>query len=202
MRFAALDWVVVGAYFAVLLGIAAWVARRRQQTAADYFLAGRHVGWFAIGASLFASNIGSEHLVGLAGTGAEQRPRPRPVRAPGSSLILLILGWLFVPFYVQAAASSRCPSSWSAATTPAARWYLSVIMLVIGYVLTKISVTDLRGRRRSSQDPDGHQLLDGGGGWWSSSSRGSTPSSAASAPSSTPRLLQAVRPDRRRLGTP
>ena len=92
MRFAALDWLVVGAYFAVLLGIAAWVARRRQQTAADYFLAGRHVGWFAIGASLFASNIGSEHVVGLAGSGAGpgaadgadlRRPavRGRPARA-------------------------------------------------------------------------------------------------------------------------
>ncbi len=54
MRFVFLDWVVVGVYFAALLGIAAWVARRRQQTAADYFLAGRHVGWFAIGASLRA----------------------------------------------------------------------------------------------------------------------------------------------------
>lgn len=77
MRFAALDWLVVGAYFAALLGIAAWVARRRQQTAADYFLAGRHVGWFAIGASIFASNIGSEHVVGLA------TERPDPVRLTG-----------------------------------------------------------------------------------------------------------------------
>ncbi|MCK4291782.1 MAG: Na+/glucose cotransporter, partial [Planctomycetes bacterium] len=66
MGFAALDWIVIGLYFAVVMGIAVWVIRQRQRSSADYFLAGRHVGWFVIGASLFASNIGSEHLVGLA----------------------------------------------------------------------------------------------------------------------------------------
>ncbi len=68
--FGTLDWVVVCAYFAVLFGVAWWVIRQRQETSTDYFLAGRHVGWFVVGASIFASNIGSEHIVGLAGTGA------------------------------------------------------------------------------------------------------------------------------------
>ena len=70
MTFQTLDWVVVAAYFAVVLGVAAWVVRQRQRTPADYFLASRHVGWFVVGASVFASNIGSEHVVGLAGSGA------------------------------------------------------------------------------------------------------------------------------------
>ncbi|MYD87982.1 MAG: Na+/glucose cotransporter, partial [Acidobacteria bacterium] len=99
MRFAALDWVVVGAYFAALLGIAAWVARRRQQTAADYFLAGRHVGWFAIGASLFASNIGSVHVVGLAGSGASTGMVLGHYEL--HSWIILLLGWVFVQFYLR-----------------------------------------------------------------------------------------------------
>ena len=66
-----LDWILIGAYFAVLFGIAWWVLKQKQDTSTEYFLAGRHVGWFVIGAALFASNIGSEHIVGLAGTAAK-----------------------------------------------------------------------------------------------------------------------------------
>ncbi|MGB5367423.1 MAG: hypothetical protein WBN14_14280, partial [Polyangiales bacterium] len=61
-----LDWVVVVLYFVTVFGVAAWATlseRREKASSADYFLAGRNVGWFVIGASLFASNIGSEHLV-------------------------------------------------------------------------------------------------------------------------------------------
>src|SRR5205814_6480083 len=64
------DIAVIAAYFLVLAGIGYWAARREKNVSADFFLASRDVGWFAVGASLFASNIGSEHLVGLAGTGA------------------------------------------------------------------------------------------------------------------------------------
>src|SRR6476646_4560023 len=64
------DFLVIGGYFGVLLWISVWAARREKVLSSDYFLAGREVGWLAVGASLFASNIGSEHLLGLAGTGA------------------------------------------------------------------------------------------------------------------------------------
>src|SRR5205807_8303126 len=95
----AFDLVVIAGYFLILLGIGYWAARREKNVSADYFLASRDVGWFAVGASLFASNIGSEHLVGLAGTGAASG------LAVGhfewlACLILLLLGWLFVPFYL------------------------------------------------------------------------------------------------------
>lgn len=70
MTIQALDWIIVAGYFAVILGLAWWVIKKKQSTFTDYFLAGRHLGWFVIGASIFASNIGSEHLVGLAGSGA------------------------------------------------------------------------------------------------------------------------------------
>src|SRR5690349_25102355 len=64
------DILVIGAYFVLLAAIAWWAAKREKNVSADFFLASRDVGWLAVGASLFASNIGSEHLVGLAGTGA------------------------------------------------------------------------------------------------------------------------------------
>src|SRR6476646_10670049 len=95
-----LDLIVIASYFILLLGIGYWAARRGKNVSADYFLASRDVGWLAVGASLFASNIGSEHLVGLAGTGAASG------MAVGhfewlASFILLLLGWLFVPFYLR-----------------------------------------------------------------------------------------------------
>ena len=67
------DWITISAYFVVLLGIAVWVIRKKKESTEDYFLAGRNVGWFVVGASIFASNIGSEHVVGLAGAGAGNR---------------------------------------------------------------------------------------------------------------------------------
>src|SRR6195256_5973389 len=93
------DFAVIGAYFLVLLWIGIWAARREKILSSDYFLAGRDVGWLAVGASLFASNIGSEHLVGLAGTGAASG------LAVGhfewiACFMLLLLGWLFLPVYL------------------------------------------------------------------------------------------------------
>jgi solute:Na+ symporter, SSS family len=69
-RFVALDWIIIGLYFAILAAVAIWVITRKQNNTSDYFLAGRNLGWFVVGASIFASNIGSEHVVGLAGSGA------------------------------------------------------------------------------------------------------------------------------------
>src|ERR1043165_9657026 len=96
------DHVVIADYFLILLGIVLWAARAEKKISSDYFLAGRDVGWLAVGASLFASNIGSEHLVGLAGTGAASG------LAVGhfewiAGFLLLLLRWLFVPFYFPSA---------------------------------------------------------------------------------------------------
>ena len=65
-----LDWIVISIYFAILFGVAIWVILQKTENTEDYFLAGRNIGWFVVGSSIFASNIGSEHVVGLAGTGA------------------------------------------------------------------------------------------------------------------------------------
>jgi SSS family solute:Na+ symporter len=138
----AIDLVVIAGYFLVLLGIGYWAARREKNVSSDYFLAGRDVGWLAVGASLFASNIGSEHLVGLAGTGAASG------LAVGhfewiACFMLLLLGWLFVPFYLRSGVYTM-PEFLERRFNPAARWYFTWVS-VIGYVLTKISVTLFAG---------------------------------------------------------
>lgn len=142
----AFDWVVVGLYFAVVFGIAVWAILKERQgkeeTSAGYFLAGRNVGWFVVGASLFASNIGSEHLVGLAGTGAASGLALGQFELQ-ASLVLLLLGWVFVPFYIKSGVFTM-PEFLERRYSAGARWYLSIVS-IIGYVLTKISVTIYAG---------------------------------------------------------
>jgi len=142
---ASVDWVVVAAYFLLVFGVAIWATvreRSKRETSADYFLAGRDAGWFLVGGSLFASNIGSEHLVGLAGTGAASGV-PVAQFEILASLILLLLGWLFVPFYLSSGVFTM-PEFLERRYSEGARWYLAVIS-IIGYVLTKISVTIAAG---------------------------------------------------------
>ena len=139
--FSGLDWAVVGIYFLILMGIAWWVVRKKTESSTEYFLAGRHVGWFVIGASIFASNIGSEHIVGLAGTGAKSGVVMGHYEL--HSWLVLMLGWVFVPFYMRSRVFTM-PEFLEKRYSPAARWLLSVTTL-IAYVLTKISVTIYAG---------------------------------------------------------
>ncbi|MEZ4421800.1 MAG: sodium:solute symporter [Gemmatimonadota bacterium] len=144
-RLATLDWVVVAGYFTLVFGVALWAALRERAargTSQDYFLAGRDAGWFLIGGSLFASNIGSEHLVGLAGTGAASGVAVAQFEIL-ASLVLLLLGWLFVPFYLASGVFTM-PEFLERRYSSGARGYLAAISIV-GYVLTKISVTIAAG---------------------------------------------------------
>jgi len=136
MGFQTLDWIMVGLYFAVLLAVAWWVILRRRDTADDYFLAGRNLGWWVVGASIFASNIGSEHLVGLAGSGCTDGVAMAHYEL--HAWCLLILAWVFVPFYARSKVFTM-PEFIERRFSPSSRWVLSVISLV-GYVLTKIAV--------------------------------------------------------------
>ena len=136
-----LDWIVLGAYFAALFLVAIWVIRQRNKTTEDYFLAGRNVGWFVIGASIFASNIGSEHVVGLAGTGAESGMPLAHYEL--HAWIVLLLGWLFLPFYMRSGAFTM-PEFLEKRFDSRSRWFLSLFS-IIGYVLTKVSVTIYAG---------------------------------------------------------
>lgn len=132
----ALDWIIIVLYFVIILGIAWWVMRQRQDTTVDYFLASRHLGWFVIGASIFASNIGSEHLVGLAGSGATDGVALAHYEL--HAWCLLVLGWVMIPFYMRSKVFTM-PEFLERRFSPTARTVLSVISLV-AYVLTKMAV--------------------------------------------------------------
>jgi SSS family solute:Na+ symporter len=140
-----MDWIVIGGYFLVVFAVAWWASRGEkdhERNSADYFLAGRNAGWFVIGGSLFASNIGSEHLIGLAGTGAASGLAVAQFEIQ-ASLMLLLLGWFFVPFYLRSGVYTM-PEFMERRYSPTVRWYLALIS-VVGYVLTKISVTIAAG---------------------------------------------------------
>jgi len=136
-----LDWIVLGLFFLGLVGIIVWVLRQKEKDTSDYFLAGRDATWIAIGASIFASNIGSEHLVGLAGAGAESGMAMAHWEMHG--WIVLILGWLFVPFYARSKVFTM-PEFLERRYNPQARSFLSIISIV-SYVLTKVAVTVYAG---------------------------------------------------------
>ncbi len=134
--FTGLDWIIIAAYFGILLGITWWSIRRSKDTADDYFLAGRHLTWWIIGASIFASNIGSEHLVGLAGSGCTDGVAMAHYEL--HAWCLLVLAWVLVPFYMRSMVYTM-PEFLEKRFSATARWVLSVISLVT-YVLTKIAV--------------------------------------------------------------
>lgn len=135
-----LDWFVIGLYFAVI-GVLAWWYGRHQKDSVDYFLAGRNAGFVTIGASIFTSNIGSEHIVGLAGQGA----------ATGMAMahwelqawVLILLSGFFVPFYYKSGVET-IPEFLERRFNARARTILSVVSLV-AYVFTKVSVTVFAG---------------------------------------------------------
>ncbi len=131
-----IDWLIIFAYFAIVLGIAWWVIKRQKDTSDEYFLAGRDLGWFVVGASIFASNIGSEHLVGLAGSGATDGVAMAHYEL--HAWCLLVLGWVLAPFYMRSKVFTM-PEFLERRYSPTARVVLSLISLV-AYVLTKVAV--------------------------------------------------------------
>ena len=136
-----LDWIVLGLFCLGLIGIIVWVTRKKTETSADYFLAGRDATWLAIGSSIFASNIGSEHLVGLAGAGASSGMAMAHWEMHG--WIILILAWFFVPFYARSGVFTM-PEFLEKRYNKGARSVLSIISLV-SYVFTKVAVTVYAG---------------------------------------------------------
>jgi SSS family solute:Na+ symporter len=135
------DWVVLGLFFLLLIGVVIWIFVQKKENTSDYFLAGKEIGWFAIGASIFASNIGSEHLVGLAGAGASSGVVMGHFELTG--WMILLLGWVFLPFYLRSKVYTM-PEFLERRYSSASRWFLSIISL-ISYVLTKVSVTVYAG---------------------------------------------------------
>ena len=136
-----LDWIVLSIYFLALIAVAVWVVLQKNKNTEDYFLAGRNVGWFVIGASIFASNIGSEHVVGLAGTGFESGTPMAHYEL--HAWIMVILAWVFVPFYYKSGVFTM-PEFLERRFDSRSRWTLSIVSLIT-YVFTKVSVTVYAG---------------------------------------------------------
>lgn len=139
--FQTLDWIVIGIYFALIAGISLWAMKSQASSASDYFLAGRNIGWFVIGASILSSNVGSEHVVGLSGTAAGSGVVMGHYEL--HSWIVLLLGWVFIPFYMRSQVFTM-PEFLERRFGPNARWFLSIVSL-LSYVLTKVSVTVYAG---------------------------------------------------------
>jgi SSS family solute:Na+ symporter len=131
-----LDWLAIALYFSILLVVAWWVIKRRKDTAADYFLAGRNLGWWIIGASIFASNIGSEHIVGLAGSGAKDGVAMAHYEL--HAWCLLMLAWVFVPFYARSLVFTM-PEFLERRFSTSSRYVLSIVSLIT-FIVSKIAV--------------------------------------------------------------
>src|SRR4029078_3425272 len=137
VSFGRLDWTVVALYFLANTAICVWAALKKERDTTDYFLASRSAGWFLIGSSIFASNIGAEHLIGLAGSGAGSGLAVSHWEL--HSYLVLVLGWVFAPFYLRANIFTT-PEFLERRYTPATRTVLSLIFFV-SYILTTASVT-------------------------------------------------------------
>ncbi len=131
-----IDWLMIALYFGVLLCVAWWVVRKGKDTADDYFLAGRNLGWWIIGASIFASNIGSEHVVGLAGSGAQDGVAMAHYEL--HAWCLLVLAWVFVPFYARSLVFTM-PEFLERRFSTGSRYVLSVVSLIT-FIVSKIAV--------------------------------------------------------------
>lgn len=136
-----LDWLVIAVFCAAMVWIVISVTRKKQKNSSDYFLSGRDATWIAIGTSIFASNIGSEHLIGLAGSGATSGMAMAHWEIQG--WMILILAWVFVPFYERSMVYTM-PEFLEKRYNRASRKILTYISL-ISYVLTKVAVTVYAG---------------------------------------------------------
>jgi solute:Na+ symporter, SSS family len=138
---ATLDWIIIALFLTGLMGVVWWVLKHKKDDTSDYFLAGRSETWLAVGAAIFAANIGSEHLVGLAGAGAQSGMAMAHWEMQG--WMILILGWVFVPFYAHSKVFTM-PEFLMRRYNRGTSSFLSIITL-ISYVLTKVSVTAYTG---------------------------------------------------------
>ena len=132
-----IDWLFIVLYLAVIAAVSVWSIRKSKASPSDYFLANRNLGWFVIGASILASNVGSEHIVGLAGTAASSGLVMGHYEL--HSWIILTLGWVFVPFYMRSMVYTM-PEFLERRFNAKSRILLSVIQL-LSYIITKASVT-------------------------------------------------------------
>jgi len=131
-----LDWLIIFVYFCGLGALTTYVVRKGKETSTDYFLAGRNLGWWVIGASIFASNIGSEHIVGLAGSGAQDGVALAHYEL--HAWCLLVLAWVFVPFYMRSLVFTM-PEFLERRFSVESRYVLSIVS-ILTFIVSKIAV--------------------------------------------------------------
>jgi SSS family solute:Na+ symporter len=141
-HFANIDLLILVLYFILVMTVGLYASRHKDENSKQYFLAGRNVGWFAIGASLFATNISGEHFVGLAGAGAARGLVVGHFEWLGAFAII-ILGWVFVPVYLKMGVFT-IPEYLEKRFNRSSRMYLTSVSIV-AYILTKLSVTLFAG---------------------------------------------------------
>ena len=117
-------------------------SRKKEKNFSDYFLSGKNVGWFAIGLSIFATNISSEHFIGLAGSGATRGLAVAQFELM-AIFILILLGWFIAPIYLKSGAAT-VPEIIEKRFDERSRKFLSGLSIAI-YIITKITVTLLAG---------------------------------------------------------
>ncbi|HDY89062.1 MAG TPA: sodium transporter, partial [bacterium] len=135
------DWITIAIFFGITFAIGLYFARR-ERTSRDYFLAGNRAGWFAVGSSIFAANIGSEHFIGLAGSGAASGLAVGAYEW-AAVFCLFVLGWVFLPYYLKSKVFTM-PEYLERRFNPQCRFFLTIISL-FAYIFTKISVTLFAG---------------------------------------------------------
>ncbi|XP_038675442.1 sodium/myo-inositol cotransporter 2 isoform X1 [Scyliorhinus canicula] len=134
-----IDIVVLVVYLACVLAVGLWsMCRTNRNTVKGYFLAGKDMVWWPIGASLFASNVGSGHFIGLAGTGAASGIAVSAYEFNGM-VILILLAWFFLPIYIAAQVTTMPEYLLKRFGGQRIRLFIAILYLFI-YIFTKISV--------------------------------------------------------------
>jgi SSS family solute:Na+ symporter len=100
MDFGTIDYTVFIAYALLIVGIALWVSRKGKNTTEDYFLAGKTLPWWAIGASLIAANISAEQFIGMSGSGFAIGLAISSYEWM-AAITLLIVGKFFLPIFIK-----------------------------------------------------------------------------------------------------
>uniref|UniRef100_UPI003AACF605 sodium/myo-inositol cotransporter 2 isoform X1 n=1 Tax=Centroberyx gerrardi TaxID=166262 RepID=UPI003AACF605 len=133
------DIVVLVVYFLLVLAVGLWSMWKTKRSTVDgYFLAGKSMTWWPVGTSLFASNVGSGHFIGLAGSGAAAGIAAVAYEWNGM-LMVLLLGWLFLPIYIASGVTTMPEYMQKRFGGKRIQLFIAVLYLFI-YVFTKISV--------------------------------------------------------------
>ncbi|XP_077305465.1 sodium/myo-inositol cotransporter 2 [Lithobates pipiens] len=133
------DIVVLVLYFVFVMAVGLWsMWRTKRSTVKGYFLAGRNMVWWPVGASLFSSNVGSGHFIGLAGSGAASGIAVTAYEWNGLFCVL-VLAWLFLPIYLTAGVTTMPEYLRKRFGGKRIQIYLAILYLFI-YIFTKISV--------------------------------------------------------------